>query len=676
MRSYLPGSCSVALVVMALALNGCSGSSAPISVSLTPASAQAVDVGFGVSLQATVTGSDKGVTWKISGPGSFPSQTSTAATYQAPTTVTSSQQVTVTATSVADWTKTASVQITVNPGPSIPNQNLPSGTAGVPYSQPVQLIGGSAPLNWGIYNGPILTGWEVGGSVPDGLTLDPATGVISGTPTGGGTWYFEATVIDAFGLSSLNGFLSLQINPAPVGSVNPVPFLNQPLVPGSIAPGGSGFTLKASGAGFVSGSTIDFNGTALATTFVDRDHLSAVVPAADVATAQTASVTVMNPAPGGGASNVVYLPVSAQHASVSFENATNSPLQMVGVAGLAAVDLNHDGKQDLALSQEVKVYAMQGKGDGTFASAPDSPVSIPSPPYEDYGTPYLGPIAVGDFNNSGNPGLAVGMADNDAAAILLGSANGTLTPSPAAFAYAYYLNTNALAAADFNADGNLDLAMVNFNTSFVELGYGKGAFNVGATLNAPEGAFMSGAAVGDFNGDGNLDVAVADGGSTTYPYSGMDLSLGNGDGTFLQTDGAPVFFGQDVSGIVAGDFNGDGKLDLAMPDYAGNTVFLLLGNGDGTFQQPVTFPVGEGPEAIVAGDFNNDGKLDLVTMNDGDETLTLLLGNGDGTFTQASGSPYTVGATPLAIAAADFNGDGKLDLAVSNGAAVIIWLQQ
>jgi hypothetical protein len=93
---------------------------------------------------------------------------------------------------------------------------------------------------------------------------------------------------------------------------------------------------------------------------------------------------------------------------------------------------------------------------------------------------------------------------------------------------------------------------------------------------------------------------------------------------------------------------------------------ILLGKGNGTMGAPISIAVGNQPAAITAGDFNNDGKLDLAIANYGDGTITLLLGNGDGTFAPASGSPYTVGAGPSQIVAADFNGDGKLDLATTN----------
>ncbi len=662
-------------------LGGCS-SPGPISVSVSPTSPQAIDQGLSVAITATLTNdtSSKGVTWSLNGPGSLSSSTGLSITYQSPTSsIASPQHVTVTAASAKDPAKTASVTITVNPDPAIPgSQALANGTVGTPYSEAIAVTGGTAPFQWSIYDGPIITGWEVGGAVPDGLTLDAATGTISGTPTAAGTWYFEATVADADNEGAIDGFLSIQINPNSTAAANPVPFLNQTLLPTAISPGGSGFTLSVSGAGFVSGSTVDFNGAPLTTTFVDREHLIAFVPAASVATAETASVTVVNPAAGGGSSNVVNFQVAAPESTVNFANASNSPLQIEEPFGLAAADFNQDGKTDLAIAANVQLNVMLGDGDGTFTPAANSPERIPSPPYNDFGSPYVSALAEGDFTHSGHPGLAVAQFENEAAVILIGNGNGTFAPSSAVFAYAPGNPTSAMQAADFNADGNLDLAIVNqiLGVSLVDLGYGKGAFNTAGDLYTQ--GFPTGVAVGDFNGDGKLDVAVAGAGSTKYPDSGVAVSLGNGDGTFTQANGSPISLGQSLSAIVAGDFNGDGKLDLAVADAGASSVLVLLGNGDGTFQLPITVAVGSGPNAIAVGDFNNDGKIDLAVVNGSDNTVTLLLGNGNGTFTEASGSPYAVGNGPSAIVAADFNRDGKLDLAVANSTdeTVSILLQQ
>jgi hypothetical protein len=125
--------------------------------------------------------------------------------------------------------------------------------------------------------------------------------------------------------------------------------------------------------------------------------------------------------------------------------------------------------------------------------------------------------------------------------------------------------------------------------------------------------------------------------------------------------------GTNPQSIAVGDFNKDGKLDLAISNYNGGnagSISVLLGNGDGTFQPKVDYSVGRGPVVVMASDFNKDGKLDLVTANDTGSSVSVLLGNGDGTF-QAH-SDYLAGSFPHWVAVADFNGDGYPDLVVTN----------
>jgi hypothetical protein len=153
----------VALCVGAMALfaGGCSSSSPPIWVSLSPSSPQAIDQGQTAEITATVMndGSAKGVSWTLTGPGSLSNSTGLSVSYIPPkTNLTSSQQVAVKATSLADPTKSASLEITVNLYPQIPFQTLANGSVGAPYGQSITLTGGTSPFQWSAYDGPIITG--------------------------------------------------------------------------------------------------------------------------------------------------------------------------------------------------------------------------------------------------------------------------------------------------------------------------------------------------------------------------------------------------------------------------------------------------------------------------------------------------------------------------------------
>jgi hypothetical protein len=162
--------------------------------------------------------------------------------------------------------------------------------------------------------------------------------------------------------------------------------------------------------------------------------------------------------------------------------------------------------------------------------------------------------------------------------------------------------------------------------------------------------------VGDFNGDGKMDIATAN-----LDSNSVSMLLGNGDGTFRSALTIPV--DSSPLGLATGDFNGDGKLDLAVATESGN-INVPLGNGDGTFRKAAPIALGYGVFSVVAGDFNGDGKLDLAAVSLSRTFVTILAGKGDGTFAQAGTLPLASGAN--FITAADFNGDGKLDLAVIN----------
>jgi FG-GAP-like repeat/Bacterial Ig-like domain (group 3) len=215
--------------------------------------------------------------------------------------------------------------------------------------------------------------------------------------------------------------------------------------------------------------------------------------------------------------------------------------------------------------------------------------------------------------------------------------------------------------ADFNGDGFPDVATANavFGASTMAVFLGKANGEFQKPVSYPTGYFTSGIIAGDFNNDGILDLAAMS------QDGSIDLFLGNGDGTFqasIQNNigGLPV-------AIVIGDFNRDGILDYATTDYFANTASISLGNGDGTFQTAVPYGVGSGPYYIAAADFNRDGYLDLTVVNDNDSTVSVLLGNGDGTF--QTQKVYNVGAQVEFVATGDLNLDGKPDIVVANYSA-------
>jgi len=267
-------------------------------------------------------------------------------------------------------------------------------------------------------------------------------------------------------------------------------------------------------------------------------------------------------------------------------------------------------------------------------------------------------VAVGDFNHDGKPDLAISSTYNQVA-IFLGNENGTFA-GPTIYNLTFYV-TGSVAIGDFNNDGKLDLAVVGGDTSGNGLaflsGRGDGSFNPPVYFPTTLAGSSLLAVAADFNHDHNLDLFVGGNGSS-------EVLLGDGKGNFQNGQLENVY----GDGVAVGDFTNHGNLDAAttqpLPNYNSTGVSVLLGNGDGTFQSPQAYSGMEEPFAIAAGDFNGDKKLDLAVGDYRFNTVVILQGNGDGTFTNTG--QWYAGANPGAIAVSDFNRDGKADLAVSN----------
>jgi hypothetical protein len=319
---------------------------------------------------------------------------------------------------------------------------------------------------------------------------------------------------------------------------------------------------------------------------------------------------------------------------------------------LVAVHFTGNGRTDLAVSDGAGVQVVSSNGDGTFQ------------PAETVAAGVGGALVAGDFTGNGRTDLAVVNGDG-ALLVFLANSDGTFQPQ-ATYTVGQY--AHPIVAGDFTGSGRSDLAVENERdgTLSVLLANGDGTFEVQQPLVA--GSAPSSIVAGDFTGNGRTDLAVVNGVSNT-----VSVLLGDGDGTFQS--GAQYAVGDGPVGIVAGDFNNDGRTDLAVSNGASSDISVLLGNGDGTFQPQVTYAVGAGvlgfPSAIVAGDFTGNGRTDLAVLNEFGNTVSVLLGNGDGTFQPQVSYPVGVGldGIPFAIVAGDFSGNGRSDLAVAVGEA-------
>lgn len=319
---------------------------------------------------------------------------------------------------------------------------------------------------------------------------------------------------------------------------------------------------------------------------------------------------------------------------------------------VATGDFNNDQKADVVTANfnPASVSILLGNGAGSFAA----PVNIP------VGDSSSSAVAVGDFNGDQNQDLAVANSGGTVA-ILLGTGNGTFT-GPTSFTAVE--RVRSIAVSDFNIDGKHDLAIVGQFASEVSIlfGNGSGAFSAPATSDV--GAEPSSIVTQDFNNDGKPDLAIA-------LIVNMAVLINNGDGTF----GAPTILsvgGNSPETVVTADFNNDGEYDLAVGHNTG--ISVRFGNGDGTFHNPANVSIGLGPTFLAAADLDGDGSADLAVSSYSGRALSFLLNDGSGAFKIAP--RFSNNFDVRSVIASDFNNDGKTDLAVANpnGNSVSIYL--
>jgi hypothetical protein len=427
---------------------------------------------------------------------------------------------------------------------------------------------------------------------------------------------------------------------------NPIPFINQPLVPETVAPGSGGFALTVHGAGFAPTAVVKWNGSSRPTAVLSASLLQATISASDVANTGSVTVTVVNVDSHNETSNVVYFMIRKPTPSVAL-----IPSPTFSATGFIATgDFNNDGKLDIVVVNSgnrgapLTIDAYLGEGKLKF-----------QPPIKTVIKGQFNEIETfaGDFNGDHNLDLALRFKGGGSwhVAVLFGDGKGKFTLGPSTFDP---LGASIFPAGDIDGDGNLDLITTSFFAEgssasvTVWFGNGDGTFRGGGGIGWLSSSGTIGTpAAGDFNEDGQLDLAAVD------PDTGSVLvAINQGGGKF----GNPASYPISGISLLTADVNNDGHLDLVTD--AGS---VLLGKGDGTFTSGQS--LGSGGVSL-AGDFNGDGKLDLVSP--GNPTL-ILMGNGDGTFqTTPILTAYGFNARQ-GVATGAFRPDGRFDLVGSGG---------
>ncbi|MBK9965663.1 MAG: VCBS repeat-containing protein [Holophagales bacterium] len=362
--------------------------------------------------------------------------------------------------------------------------------------------------------------------------------------------------------------------------------------------------------------------------------------------------------------SVVALAPDARAATLSFAPAVTYATGGTGgdePRSVAVGDFNGDGRPDIVHTSFYTGVRVR-LNDGTGAFPTSTTYTAGSEPNA---------VAVGDLNGDVLLDLAVANRSGSSVSVLLGNGDGTFVAAVTFSTGALGSNPYSVAIGDLNADGKADLAVANVGTDNVAVllntaatGAAVPSFAAHVDFAAGDGPFS--VAIGDLSGDGRPDLVSAN----EYNDSVSVLVNTTASGAAVPSFAAHVDYAaaDGPLSVALGLLNADGNLDLAAANiFAGRNVSVLIGNGDGTLAAATNTPlpaVAGSPYAVKTGDFDGDGRLDLATANFNGPSASVLLGDGSGTF--SVGGTYATGSSPYSVAAGDFNGDGKLDLVTSN----------
>jgi hypothetical protein len=325
---------------------------------------------------------------------------------------------------------------------------------------------------------------------------------------------------------------------------------------------------------------------------------------------------------------------------------------------LAVADLNNDGNLDIAVANygTNNVGVLFGHGNGSFGSQVVFNTGTNSLPYA---------IAINDLNNDTHMDIVVVCSGSNNVGVLLGLGNGIFS-MPTTYSTGNNSFPLSVAIGDFHNDNKLDIAVANYGIFSVGVffGYGNGSFEDQMTFFTSFGSNPYSIATGDFNNDTRLDIAVVD-----FDDNYVNIILTYRNYSFSnQTTYPTTGIGTQPEFVVLADFNNDNRLDIAVANYWTQNVGVFLSFVDGTFSNQTTYSTGSdsGPCSIISGDLNNDNQLDIVVANCATDNVCVLLGFGNGTFSNPI--TYSTGnnSNPYSVAVGDFNNDNRLDMVVAN----------